>query len=1203
VDPDAATVDAIERLRFAQENFPDAAADLEEIVVRLERSRDGIGGDSLVVDSCHLQAPPRGLNAWIEARQAVLHIELLLEQAARNNPRLPLAPALASILVEVQENVLGVYRFLADVALQEARAFAADGSGEAQIEIAERQLEQAGEEIAAGELDKAMQSLRQVWEHAQQVIPASSGGPENTRLSIQEPLEGAVLFATPIDVSGMVQMLTPGTVGADNVTVSVNGLPAEVVHRSFVARDVPLVEGVNALVGVARSTGGGVAVSCVAVSLDTTPRPRITAVSGVGQTAEIRTELPQPLGVQVLDATGSPVVGVPVVFRVTTGDGSLDDGLRSAVLTSDGLGRAEIDFTLGSRAGVAVNRVRVTAVGFPGEVIFSPTSTAIAAASINPVSGDNQRGAVGAPLAEPLVVVVTDAGQNPVEGAPIVFEVLAGDGSIEGASQATVATDPDGRAAAEWTLGPEAGLDGNLVEARFAGLVNEPATFKASGFVTGDPTDTSLGGVVFDNQGDPVPGVTLRIAGTSVSTTADVEGQFLLEGVPAGEIILEVDASTTTRSGVWANLAFDLHTLPGVLNTMEKPIFILPLDVGNGRIVGGPEDVTVTVPEVPGFSLTVLAGSATFPDGSHTGLVSVTPVHADKIPMAPGSGMQPRFIVTVQPAGAHFDPPAPVTFPNVDGLPAGAVTEMFSFDHDLGEFVSIGTGTVSEDGTVVASDPGFGIVKAGWHCSAPQSGSGASATVNVDITTEGPVILQEGDQKLIAASGGPPRDAEYSWRIGSSSIASLDPSGSGLCPDSTSCNTTATGGSSFGRTTATVTIVCTTTGATDSDEIEVVVPEVEIEAEAIDQDDPDNTSFDVQDPEVVYGGSIPKTADNLKLKAKIEPMDLEVARYIWSVSGPGSGSYTPPAPSPDADEWDVGDIEPTTGKLQFMLEVEFSPGGSAEGEREQEVGVRTDDMVVIGWIDPAGVPLSGAGMGPDMLRYYPLTGSASMGTVQKGLTLLHLGLIAAGSTIHPVQIRSMTSAEKTHVLNWQFKFAANFCSKGRCPPTTFADEAAVTSFRTGKQTSYKLFNRFQIKYRSEDGVNFTGTPTVLRQATAIGVTNDPIFDLEEAGEAGPNEGRQDTLADRAYLINDGTPTSIAVSGFNTLADPLKWSHIGSRIELSVQNGTEGEVFVQVYPTYYVFKNLMLINTIPQAPNPIGNFSTTPYPPGPAPFIP
>ena len=34
---------------------------------------------------------------------------------------------------------------------------------------------------------------------------------------------------------------------------------------------------------------------------------------------------------------------------------------------------------------------------------------------------------------------------------------------------------------------------------------------------------------------------------------------------------------------------------------------------------------------------------------------------------------------------------------------------MYSYDHDLAAFVAIGTGTVSEDGLVIRSDPGVGV--------------------------------------------------------------------------------------------------------------------------------------------------------------------------------------------------------------------------------------------------------------------------------------------------------------------------------------------------------------------------------------------------------------------------------------------------------------------------------------------------------------
>ena len=96
--------------------------------------------------------------------------------------------------------------------------------------------------------------------------------------------------------------------------------------------------------------------------------------------------------------------------------------------------------------------------------------------------------------------------------------------------------------------------------------------------------------------------------------------------------------------------------------------------------------------------------------------MTVTPVNGDKVPMSPGFGQQPRFVVTIQPVGTIFNPPAQLTLPNVDGLAPRQVTEMYSYDHDLAAFVAIGTGTVSEDGSVIASDPGVGVIKAGWHC-------------------------------------------------------------------------------------------------------------------------------------------------------------------------------------------------------------------------------------------------------------------------------------------------------------------------------------------------------------------------------------------------------------------------------------------------------------------------------------------------------
>jgi hypothetical protein len=115
----------------------------------------------------------------------------------------------------------------------------------------------------------------------------------------------------------------------------------------------------------------------------------------------------------------------------------------------------------------------------------------------------------------------------------------------------------------------------------------------------------------------------------------------------------------------------------------------------------------------------------------------VTVVHGDKVPMLPGFGQQPRFIVTIQPAGAVFNPPAPITLPNVDGLRPREVTEMYSFDHDIGSFVAIGTGVVSNDGQVIRSSTGVGVLKAGWHCGGNPAVSGTAATCPACQTCNG----------------------------------------------------------------------------------------------------------------------------------------------------------------------------------------------------------------------------------------------------------------------------------------------------------------------------------------------------------------------------------------------------------------------------------------------------------------------------------
>jgi len=461
---------------------------------------------------------------------------------------------------------------------------------------------------------------------------------------------------------------------------------------------------------------------------------RIELASGQNQTASIRETLPQPLILQVLDDNDVPVANKSVVFRVIQGSGSIgmeaDLEGQAYLAQTDANGYAQTTFKLGLRSGNGNHKVRARVVGYDDEVVFYASATPNIGNKLSINSGNNQRGSVFQPLPAPFVVAVTDDGANVVANARVLFEVIKGGGLFQnGLTSLATLTDSDGRASAEMKLGSVTGLDrqtvlATLIDAADGEVIT--AGFSASGFVPSDPANTAITGLVFDNQDNPLEGVTIRVDGTTRQAIADAEGVFTILQAPVGPVHLIVDGSTALEPGEFPTLSYNLVTVSGVSNPMPAPIYMVKLNT-NSAVYSGLQDVAITLDKVPGFKLEVLAGSVTFPDGSKEGYISVTTVNASKMPMVPPNGIQPQFVVTIQPTGARFDPPAPLTLPNTDGHPPGAQIEMFSYDHDLEEFVAIGLGTVNNEGTLLESNIGVGVIKAGWHGGTPPQGDGCAS--------------------------------------------------------------------------------------------------------------------------------------------------------------------------------------------------------------------------------------------------------------------------------------------------------------------------------------------------------------------------------------------------------------------------------------------------------------------------------------------
>jgi len=588
------------------------------------------------------------------------------------------------------------------------------------------------------------------------------------QLAVYAPADGGVTTDASITVTGLVNDIVVGTVNPGQATVHVNDRPAQVLNRTFTASGIPLLLGMNTIRVVGVDVAGNSVTRTISFTRQALAQPTLRISRGNSQTGAIGSLLAEPLVAQLVDALGQPIIDRTIVFRVTAQDGLIapvgnpDAAISSLAVTTDAAGLAAVLFKLGTRSGAGNNIVEASTTGVATTALFTASALPALPNLIIVDTGNDQSGVIGQSLPLPFVAIVTDDGYNRLAGVPVTFTVIEGGGHFDGLSSFTTMTDGDGRVMSTLTLGPDPGRANNVVEATFEANPGFPAAFSATGLVPGPADATRITGVVLDNSNLPILRVTMRLFDinrgntgnipqeVAVAVQTDEQGQFVMGPVPVGVFKLMADGGTALRPGDWPTLEFDIVTIPGQDNTIGMPIFLPELLPSNRLCVSEMVGGTLTLPQAPGFSLTIQPGAATFAGGSREGCVSVTPVNIDKVPMAQGFGQQPRFVVTIQPVGAHFNPPAAITIPNVDGLAPRAVTEMYSYDHDLAAFVAIGTGTVSEDGSLIRSDPGVGVLKAGWHCGGNPNQTGSAGTCPVCQSCQG---------SRCAPSGGTPPQA------------------------------------------------------------------------------------------------------------------------------------------------------------------------------------------------------------------------------------------------------------------------------------------------------------------------------------------------------------------------------------------------------------------------------------------------------------
>jgi subtilisin family serine protease len=211
------------------------------------------------------------------------------------------------------------------------------------------------------------------------------------------------------------------------------------------------------------------------------PVATVTVTQGDGQTAEVGQPLAQAVTVEVKDAYDNVAAAMLVTWTVTGGNGTVP----LPITQSDAQGIASTTWTLGYFLGTG-HTLRAQAGTV--QVTVAATATLSAGSTLVIAAGDNQTGAAGQQLANPLSVRVQAAGGQNIANVPMDWTVASGGGTV---SQPQTLTNGSGIASVAWTLGPGGGTQ--TITATNASLTPTFETLSATSVV---PPPSTITGTV-----------------------------------------------------------------------------------------------------------------------------------------------------------------------------------------------------------------------------------------------------------------------------------------------------------------------------------------------------------------------------------------------------------------------------------------------------------------------------------------------------------------------------------------------------------------------------------------------------------------------------------------------------------------------------------------------------------------------------------
>ena len=502
-----------------------------------------------------------------------------------------------------------------------------------------------------------------------------------------------ITITTPQDNSFTNQenLTVSGQVNETVTTLTVNGASVTPDGSSNFSSSLTLVEGANTITVVATDLASNQTTEVRAVTLDTV--------------------VPEPVDLGLIDISDVDNGQITV-----TGNAGAAEGNASVIITN-------------TTTGVSIT-VSVNADGsFSGQIAASAgdnISVKVADAAGNESNAVNQTTiALNLP---PTITPVAD--QNIAPGSTLTIQLQA--------------TDPEG-ATLTFTASPQPLPDNSSLNAasgefKFSPGAEQAGTYNLTFFVSDgvssasdaaqitvtaiNPNDpTTFTATILDaNSADagqtvPIVGATLSFLNTGIAGVSDVNGVITINNAPTGDQVLDIDVSGANNApdgSTYAGFREKFSLIANTVNQVDRPFYLPRIDASSLTTVD-PNATTMVINSGLGIELEVPPNTAKDEAGNNfTGELSISMVPKDLAPAPLPEDIDPGMLITIQPVGVTFDTPVPITFPNTDNLPPGNEVDIWSLDPENGEFIVVGVGEVSADGSEINTISG-GIIAADWH--------------------------------------------------------------------------------------------------------------------------------------------------------------------------------------------------------------------------------------------------------------------------------------------------------------------------------------------------------------------------------------------------------------------------------------------------------------------------------------------------------